>query len=190
MPRVSREVATRHRVAIERASARLFRERGLGASVADVMAAAGLTHGGFYGHFASKSALEAVALERAMDEATGRWRRRVAERAPGVTPLAAIVAGYLSTRSRGAVGSGCPTAALANDVARAPRSGPVRKAYAKGVRRQLAILDEARDDDAGDANLVRLATMVGALALARALEGDALSDDVLRAAATALAANA
>jgi TetR/AcrR family transcriptional repressor of nem operon len=189
MPRVSREVAARHRLAIERASARLFRERGLGASVVDVMAAAGLTHGGFYGHFASKSALEAVALERAMDQATERWRLRVAARAPDRSPLAAIVDGYLSPRSRGAVGSGCPTAALANDVARTARASPVRAAYAKGVRRQLELLDEAVGCD-GDANLVRLATMVGALALARALEGDPLSDDVLRAAATALTANA
>ena len=62
MARASREQADKHRQAIEQASSKLFRERGLnGVSVAELMAGAGLTHGGFYGHFSSKDALAALA---------------------------------------------------------------------------------------------------------------------------------
>ncbi|MFJ5383864.1 TetR family transcriptional regulator, partial [Cupriavidus sp. CER94] len=58
MARASRAVADQHRTAIEAASARLFRQYGLhGVTVAQVMADAGLTHGGFYGHFSSKDDL-------------------------------------------------------------------------------------------------------------------------------------
>ena len=79
MPRVSRAQAEAHREAITDASARLFKEHGLKAvSVADLMGAAGLTHGGFYGHFESKDALAGAATAHAYGQAVERWRRRVA----------------------------------------------------------------------------------------------------------------
>ena len=78
MPRVSKEQTDRNRLLIEAASARLFKERGLnGVSVTDIMASAGLTHGGFYGHFESKDELAAVACERAFGESVVRWRALV-----------------------------------------------------------------------------------------------------------------
>jgi TetR/AcrR family transcriptional repressor of nem operon len=68
MPRVSREQADKNRAVIEAASARLFKEHGInGISAADIMATAGLTHGGFYGHFDSKVELAAIACARAFE---------------------------------------------------------------------------------------------------------------------------
>ena len=78
MPRVSRAEAENHRQQITEASARLFKERGVkGVSVADLMGAAGLTHGGFYGHFESKDALAGVAVARAADD--GALAREILE---------------------------------------------------------------------------------------------------------------
>ena len=79
MPRVSRAEAESHRQQITEASARLFKERGInGVSVADLMGAAGLTHGGFYGHFESKDALAGVAVAHAFEQSAERWRKRAA----------------------------------------------------------------------------------------------------------------
>ena len=78
MPRVSRAQTEANHQAIEAAASRLFRERGLdGVTVADVMAEAGLTHGGFYTHYESKDALAASACESAFAFAAEKWRRRV-----------------------------------------------------------------------------------------------------------------
>ncbi|RLU05724.1 TetR family transcriptional regulator, partial [Pseudomonas prosekii] len=80
MPRVSRKQADLNREIIVEAATRLFRERGLhGISVVDVMAAAGLTHGGFYGHFESKEALAREAGGRAFEQSAERWKTRIAE---------------------------------------------------------------------------------------------------------------
>ncbi len=101
MPRVSRVVTERNRAAIERESARLFREQGLrGVSVAELMAAAGLTHGGFYGHFESKDALATVACTKAFDEAVERWQARISATTDPESALTALVDGYLSSRNR------------------------------------------------------------------------------------------
>ncbi|WP_338019008.1 TetR/AcrR family transcriptional regulator [Cupriavidus gilardii] len=128
MPRSSREKAGQNREAIEQASSRLFRERGLtGISVADVMGAAGLTHGGFYSHFASKDALAATACDRAIAEALDRWRQRI-DAHPGDADAAraAVIGPYLSERHRDAPRGGCAGVALAADVARESADKPVR----------------------------------------------------------------
>src|ERR1700683_390517 len=121
MPRVSRAVTEKNRAAIERVSARLFREQGLqGVSVADLMAAAGLTHGGFYGHFESKDALATVACTKAFDEAVERWESRISATTDRKSALTALVNGYLSSRNRAMVGSGCPLAAFSRSAGRHP----------------------------------------------------------------------
>src|ERR1700712_5572689 len=100
MPRVSRAEADSHREAITDASARLFKERGLkGVSVADLMGAAGLTHGGFYGHFESKDALAAVACAKAFEQSGTRWQARVDDSANSADALKSIARAYLSRRS-------------------------------------------------------------------------------------------
>jgi TetR/AcrR family transcriptional repressor of nem operon len=186
MPRVSRAQAQSHREAITDASSRLFRERGLKAvSVADLMGAAGLTHGGFYGHFESKDALAAAAAAHAFGQSAEKWRRRAARAADAGAARASLVEAYLEPRSVRNVGEGCPTVALAGDVARESAAAPVRAAYVEGLESLLAIL--ARVEQAGDAAadrraaLADYAAMVGGLLLARATAGTPLSAELLDA---------
>ncbi|NOV22256.1 TetR/AcrR family transcriptional regulator [Cupriavidus necator] len=187
MARASREQTDKNREAIEQASSRLFRERGLnGVSVAELMAGAGLTHGGFYGHFASKDALAAQACKRAFEESTARWERRLA-RANGdrKAMLANLVEPYLTPAHCANPGVGCAAAALAVDVAREPAGKPVRQAYAEGLRTMVDDMAQtvASDDpqQRHDEALVRMALLVGAVTLARATEGNPLSDEMLHA---------
>ena len=77
MPRVSRAQTARNHAAIRAASARLVRERGLDLRLGDVLAAAGLTAGGFYGHFGSKAELLAGGCADAFAASAARWERRV-----------------------------------------------------------------------------------------------------------------
>ena len=187
MARASREQTDKNREAIEQASSRLFRERGLnGVSVAELMAGAGLTHGGFYGHFASKDALAAQACKRAFEESTARWERRLARAGgDGKAMLANLVEPYLTAAHCANPGVGCAAAALAVDVAREPAGKPVRQAYAEGLRTMIDDMAQtvASDDpqERHDQALVRMALLVGALTLARATEGDPLSDEMLNA---------
>jgi len=193
VPRVTKEQAGRNRSAITEASARLFRERGLkGVSVADLMAAAGLTHGGFYRHFDSKDAVAAEACAAAFERSARRWRKRLCAGARRGAAKAALVEGYLSGRSRARPGTSCPAAALAADVAREAHDAPIRATYAAGVAGLLEILATAQPsgDAAADrhAAAADFAVMVGAMVLARATAGHPLSDEFLRAARERLGA--
>ena len=135
--RVTREQAIQTRERILDAAAQLFRERGFaGIGVADLMKAAGLTHGGFYGHFESKEDLAAQTCEHASARSTTLFGR-VAERAPD-DALAEIARVYLSPRHRDDPGAGCLMAALASE---APRQGaPVRKAITESIRSTFEFL--------------------------------------------------
>src|SRR5580658_9051251 len=94
MPRASKLQAQSHRRAFTDASARLMRERGIdGVSVADLMGAAGLTHGGFYGHFDSKEQLAAEACAHAFAESVERWKTRIAAHADDNAALLALIEG-------------------------------------------------------------------------------------------------
>src|ERR1043165_9265950 len=113
--KVSREQAARNRERILDTAAQLFRERGFdGIGVADLMKAAGLTHGGFYGHFASKEDLMAQACTRASARSRGLWTK-LAERAPD-DPLSEIAGVYLTSKHRDNPGEGCLMAALASEA--------------------------------------------------------------------------
>jgi len=187
MPRVSRAEVESHREQITEASARLFRERGIkGVSVADLMGAAGLTHGGFYGHFESKDALAAIAVAHAFEQSAERWRKRVAGKPDDAGRRAALVDKFLTAQSIKDVGLGCPTVAMATDVAREPAAAPIRTAYLDGLEALVRILSEVEDGpDAAarrSAALADYATMAGALLLARATEGAPLSTELLAAA--------
>lgn len=192
MPRVSQQQTDQNRIAIENASATLFREHGLnGVSVADLMSAAGLTHGGFYGHFSSKDGLAAVACTRAFEGAAARWDRRFESLPDATARRAAYVDGYLAATSRDRPGSGCAVAALAGDVAREAADKPVRSAYLHGVKAMQARLAALQApgvaaDAAQRQALVDMATLVGALLLSRATRGDAISDAILASAHEAL----
>ena len=187
MPRVSRAEAQSHREQITDASARLFKERGLkGVSVSDLMGAAGLTHGGFYGHFESKDALAGVAVARAFEQSAERWQRRVAAEADAPAGRASVVDKFLAARNLKDVGLGCPSVSLATDVAREPAAAPIRTAFTDGLAALVQILAgvEPGPDAAARraAALADYATMAGALLLARATEGTPLSAEFLAAA--------
>ena len=187
MPRVSRAEAESHREQITDASARLFKERGLkGVSVADLMGAAGLTHGGFYGHFESKDALAGVAVTRAFEQSAERWRKRVAAEPDAAAGRATLVDKVLAPRSLKDVGMGCPSVSMATDVAREPAAAPIRTAFFDGLEALVQILAEVESGpDAAarrGAALADYATMAGALLLARATEGTPLAAELLAAA--------
>jgi TetR/AcrR family transcriptional repressor of nem operon len=178
--RVSREKAAEHREQIIDAAGMLFRSKGFaGVGVADIMKAADLTHGGFYGHFASKDDLIAQASERSMVRAAANWRKVVAE-APD-NPYAALLKHYLSQRHRDDPGHGCAFAALSGDASRCGK--PVRDAFAQGLEPLIDILARVIPGRSRAARrrkaIAALAELVGALVLARAVGDDALSNEIL-----------
>src|SRR5438309_6694837 len=132
--KVTREEAARNRERIVEAAARRFRERGFdGIGVAEVMKEAGLTHGGFYGHFASKEDLMAEACALALTRSRELWSRRA--QAAGGEPLPALAHLYLSTRHRDDPGRGCLVASLGADAAR--QGEGVRAALTEGLRKSF-----------------------------------------------------
>ena len=164
-----------------RAAAAAVRAKGPdGVGVAEIMAEAGLTHGGFYAHFKSKEALVAAAIE----EAFGQSRRRFARMTEAMTSseaLAAFVDAYVSTEHRNNPQRGCPISTLTNDL---PRQGPmVRAAFDAGVAGLIARLEAwlPEQDPAGRRSLASslLAEMAGAVMLARAVSDPILSDRLL-----------
>ena len=150
------------------------------------MGAAGLTHGGFYGHFESKDALAAIAVAHAFEQSAERWHKRVAGKPDDAARRAALVEKFLTAQSLKDVGMGCPTVALATDAARAPAAAPIRTAYLDGLEALVQILADVEDGpDAAarrSAALADYATMAGALLLARATEGAPLAAELLAAA--------
>lgn len=184
--RVSRQQAAHNRERVLDTAAKLFRERGFaGLGVADLMKAAGLTHGAFYGQFESKEDLMAQACARAFEGSLEQWRV-AAERSPE-DPLAGVVASYLSSAHRDKPGEGCVVAALGAEVA---RQGPaMRRVVTEGTKSLLQALGElvpaASKAEKRRCAAATFASMVGALVLARALDDEALSKEILRAVRTA-----
>src|SRR4051812_19612342 len=180
--KVTREQAGRNRERIVETAAQLFRERGFeGIGVADLMKEAGLTHGGFYGHFSSKEDLVAEASARALMRSLAALGK-VAERAPG-DPLPAIAAAYLTSKHRDNPGAGCLLAALGPDVS---RQGPaVRRSvtgYVRGAVDLLATMVRGKSNAARRQKaLATYATLVGAMVMARAVDDRALSQEILDA---------
>jgi TetR/AcrR family transcriptional repressor of nem operon len=173
--KVSREQVQQHRERILAAASHLFRERGFdGVSVADVMKAAGLTHGGFYGHFDSKDALIREAL---VYESPGRRRRTDAE------SVAEYADAYLSTPHRDNRGTGCPIAGVGSEAARA--SADVRAALTGAIRRQIDRFSAASPGTTPAlrrrAAIAAYSAMVGAVVLARIVDDEELSKEVLGA---------
>jgi TetR/AcrR family transcriptional repressor of nem operon len=202
--KVSREQAALNRERIVDVASRLFRERGYeGIGVADLMKSAGLTHGGFYGHFKSKEDLFTEACARGLAESKDRWRTRIAA-SGGPDPAEAlnnITASYLSPAHRDLPGRGCTVAALGTDIARLDEDAGPRHTLAQGMRAQIDMLTgllaqsgngppvPAEDQAAARQQAIaRYASMVGAVVLARAVDDPALSDEILQAVAQTLRA--
>lgn len=146
--------------------------------VAEIMGAAGLTHGGFYKHFGSRDELIAEAVERALTDSESR----VPELAAGVEdPLAAFADAYLSVAHRDDPATGCGVVALGADMPRV--GGPAQEAYRAQVERYLAHLQQLLGDDdeaTRSRATVTLCAMVGAVMIARALGPTPRSEEILR----------
>jgi TetR/AcrR family transcriptional repressor of nem operon len=186
--KVSREQVALNRQRIVETAARLFREKGYdGIGVADLMKSAGLTHGGFYGHFESKEDLLAEATAHALKKSVERWEGYAAQGPE--TALDKIGKGYLTEQHRDHPGAGCSVTSLGADIA---RLGPkARHALTEGACGQMAVLQKLMpgDDDADKRRqaLAKYASMVGALVLSRAVDDDALSLEILQAVQDSLA---
>lgn len=180
--RGSRDDKAASRERIVAIAARRIREAGTDQpGVAEVMNAAGLTHGGFYKHFASRDELIAAAVQRAMVDSEPRIAAMVAESGSDDL-LAAFVDAYLSEEHRDEPGTGCGVAALNADVARL--GGEPREAFRAQIdryRQQLQpLLTDGSDDEARRRATATLCTMVGALTIARGLGATPESDQLLR----------
>jgi TetR/AcrR family transcriptional repressor of nem operon len=180
--KVSREKAAENRERVIEAAAALFRARGFdGIGVAEIMKAADLTHGGFYGQFSSKDDLIAQASRHTLERSAAKWQRIVAE--AGGRPYAALLKNYLTPRHRDQPNRGCAIAALGTDVARSG-SRDVRETFAEGLESLLGILAESASGAGSKAArrrkaITAMAALVGAVTLARAVGDSALSDEIL-----------
>ncbi|MGH8785242.1 MAG: TetR/AcrR family transcriptional regulator [Cupriavidus necator] len=150
---------------------RLFQERGFEAvTVSDVMKTAGLTHGGFYGHFKSKDDLIARSLAHVLET-----------KAVPVVDLSAYAARYLASSHRDDLAGGCPFAALSGETIR--QAPEARAAMTSGLREKIRRLSEGAPGvnaaQARRAAIGNYAAMVGAVILARLIDDPQLSDEVL-----------
>ncbi|TAL97773.1 MAG: TetR/AcrR family transcriptional regulator [Paraburkholderia sp.] len=177
---------TRQRI-VEAASSR-FRETGIdGTALADLMADAGLTHGGFYKHFGSKEQVVLESLQLAADSLRESMASTLS-RSSGSRGLNAAIASYLSPEHRDDPGGGCPFVALASELARG--SDEVRDATTTGLVGLVDLIaghfDELPPAAARKKALVVLSTMIGALTMARMVNDEQLSATILREARKAL----
>ena len=177
---------TRSRI-VEEASYGL-RQRGAdGLSVVDLMKLAGLTHGGFYAHFESREALVVEAFVLAMDRTIAHWLD-LAEELPPEERFDAFVQGYLSSSHRNDRAHGCALPALGADIARS--SPKARRTFGRKFGEMIdmvaQMLPKMSPEEARHAATSALATMMGAIVLARAVGDKNMSDDILAAGRQAL----
>ena len=177
--------------ASSRPAAELFQEKGFdGVGVADLMRAAGLTHGGFYNHFGSKEELEVAACESVFERSLARIGGIAdAESSARAEAFEAYRRHYVSLDARDSPAPACPMVAFAGDMSRRPPD--IRAAYARGLAAYLERFTRASGRDNSDpkarAEAIReFATLAGALILARGVAQDdpELSKEILRAAET------
>jgi AcrR family transcriptional regulator len=164
-------------------AARAIRRSGYDGSVADIMKEAGLTHGAFYAHFASREAMLAEASARACAESVALTAGVLAS-VPSEQALASMLRAYLSPEHLAQVDMGCPLAALGSET---PRQAPeVRRVSTRHLKEMIDLVARQSPDwgqpGAHERALVTVATMVGTLLLARAVDEPALSASLCDAA--------
>lgn len=185
--RVSREKFAENRENILGVAGVLFREKGFdGVGVAEIMKAAGLTHGGFYGHFESKEDLALEVSRALIERVKNRWNEIIAGAPDG--PLDALLNHYLSRCSVDDPGGSCVFASLVQEVSRS--RGAVRAAFNDGLSALGDILSSIvsgeTEQQRRDKGFATLSSMMGAVILARAVESRELSDRFLFASRDAL----
>ncbi len=170
--RITKEKRQENHDRIVAIAAEMFRERGFdGVSVADLMETAGMTHGGFYNHFASKEALIAEASAKGFIETSERYAGY------GVGD---VIDAYISRQHRDARGQGCPAAALSGEAARLPED--TRAVFGEGIAGLFVALEDslAGRADARAQAISLLAQAVGAVILSRACpDASPLADEIL-----------
>jgi AcrR family transcriptional regulator len=174
-----------HERILDAAARAVCRDGYAAVGVANVMKEAGLTHGGFYAHFESREALLAEAVEHAGQRSLARLRERMrGQVARGATPLRALLEAYLSDAHLRAIDQGCPVAALASEMT---RTGPeLREVAQRRMQALLELVEESLPPASPAGSAVAVAsTMIGALQMARMLDG-AGREDVLRTCRMAL----
>ena len=160
------------------AAARAIRRSGYnGTGVADIMKEAGLTHGAFYAHFESREAMLAEAADRAGAESNALAANVIAA-APSNQALQALMQVYLSKEHLESIETGCPISALGSEM---PRQSPeVRRAATLRIKEMIDLVARQFPDwgqpAAHERALVTVATMVGTLILARAVNDPTLSE--------------
>lgn len=175
----AQKAESRQRV-LESAS-RQIREHGIEAlGVADCMRSAGLTHGAFYGHFSSRDALILEALEHAVSQSAKRIASLSAGSGKrGETPLQSIAEAFLNERHVKNPGKGCALCALAGEARHA--NPDVREQLTEYVRKLASQIAQAASTDSEKPALGTVATIVGAVTLARAVDDDKLAKSILSA---------
>jgi TetR/AcrR family transcriptional repressor of nem operon len=170
------ETAEKH-IRILDAASELFRERGFSAvSVAEIMKATGLTHGPFYNHFASKEALVAECLAY-----TSKKTLDSLGVVPGPDGRAQFAQIYLSEAHRDHAGRGCLMAALATDIGREPAVKGMLTVHLKAMLGKMLALFPGTSKRAARSEAIRmLSALVGALVLARAVDDEELSAEILQ----------
>jgi len=167
---------------VRKASVRLREKGAHGIGVADLMKEAGLTHGGFYAHFASREALVIEAFNYAMGRATERWRGLAAE-TPPEKRFATIVESYLTTVHRDDPGHGCAVPTLGPEISR--ESAKTRKAFAARLDDMIEMLADQLPElprkAARKQAIAALSTMAGALVLSRVAGSGEFSEEILGA---------
>jgi TetR/AcrR family transcriptional repressor of nem operon len=183
--RASRSAKAESKDRIVQEAARLFRAGGIGSTaVADVMSAAGLTHGGFYRHFGSKDELAAEAIEKAVADYAQPLEQAIKLHGPKKS-ITRYVNQYLSEEHVAMIAGGCPLAALGGELARGPRA--CKQAYACGAQRVIDLLGrgwEGGGEAARAQATTLLALMVGAVVLARVVDSSQHRQRILSAART------
>lgn len=180
------KLQTRSRI-LKEASYGLRQAGADGISVSDLMKRAGLTHGGFYTYFESREALMIEALAMAMDRTISQWRNQM-DGLPGEERFDAFVETYLRRGHRDDRAGGCVLPALGTDIARS--SQKARRAFARKLDEMFdvvaALLPGKPPEQARQIATAALATMMGSIALARAVGDKKLSDEILGAGRGAL----
>ncbi len=171
------ETAEKHTRALQSA-ARLFRERGFsGASISEIMTATGLTHGSFYNHFDSKEELLAEALEHASQSTLAAVDRLE----PSPEGKQGMFRDYLSPLHRDNPGAGCIMASLATDFRDVPKARTVVTTYVRDLIGKMSVHFPWSPRRHARKQAIRaLAAMTGAVMLARVVDDQELSDEILR----------
>lgn len=187
--RVTRTQAEENRNRVIDVAGRLFRERGFdGIGISDLMAAAGLTHGGFYNNFASKDELAALACSRALEASRARLKARAADSKGDA--FGGWVRAYLSKQHRDDPGHGCALTTLAAESPR--REQAVRSTISSAIDAYLDLMidivpGETSTQTRADA-ITALSAMLGAVILSRATIDKKLSAEFLKSVEATLTA--